>query len=141
MGDIVEVVIQVGSTGADAADGLVTTVHGLDAIRQGGKKMNHTALCGYMAKSMGCVGEVETSEDDATYVFQGDMRDAARTFLLQLEKLPFHKHPESVVVNAGAWELRGEGVQGSDKEKMEVGVRVGGSRSHQFGNILEMDQK
>jgi len=109
MGDIVEVVIQVGSTSADVADDLVTSVHGLDAIRQGGKKMNHTALCGYMAKSIGCEGSVETSEDDAVYVFKGDMREAARTFLLQLEKLPFHTHPESVSVNAGAWELRGEG--------------------------------
>jgi len=107
MGDIVEVVIQVGSTSADVADDLVTSVHGLDAIRQDGKKMNHTALCSSMAKSIGCEGSVETSEDDAVYVFKGDMRDAARTFLLQLENLPFHTHPESVSVNAGAWELRG----------------------------------
>ena len=42
MGDIVEVVIQVGFISADAADDLVTSVHGLDAIRQGGKKMNHS---------------------------------------------------------------------------------------------------
>ena len=80
MGDIVEVVIQVGSTSADVADDLVTSVHGLDAIRQDGKKMNHTALCSSMAKSIGCEGSVETSEDDAVCVFKGDMRKIQTLF-------------------------------------------------------------
>ena len=47
---------------------------------------------------IGCEGSVETSEDDAVYVFKGDMREAARTFLLQLEKLPFHTN-----AMAGKW--------------------------------------